>query len=125
MEKELYIMEEEQDKCRKVMEAYTELYEKDDVLVVEAGKYGFVKLQYFNKNKGFDYAIIFTDSQNMFDDLWEEWYEMYLLDFVKGMPTVVAELDYDEIFKCLPDEKKKELMNKKKYFAEKAGIEIA
>lgn len=119
MEKDSYIIEE-RGKCRKVMEAYTELYEKSDVLVVEAGKYGFVKLQYFNLHKGFDCAIAFKDSQSMFDDLWEEWYETYLLDFTKGTP--MAEMDYGDMFKCLPEEKKKELMDKKICFAEKAGI---
>ena len=45
------------------MEAYAELYEKTDVLVVDAGKYGFVKLQYFNAEKGFDDAVSFLESK--------------------------------------------------------------
>lgn len=121
MGKESYITEEERNKCRKVMEAYMELYEKTDILVVEAGKYGFVKLQYFSLQKGFEDVVSFRDSQNMFDDLWEEWYDIYLLDFTKGTP--MAEMEYDDMFKCLPEEKQKELMNKKIYFAERAGVE--
>ena len=122
MDNRVFITEEEKEKCRKVMEAYAELYEKTDVLVVDAGKYGFVKLQYFNAEKGFDDAVSFLESKTMFEDLWEEWRIMFLLDFAKG--TSMVELDYKYIFQCLPDDKKSELMNKKIYFAERAGIDL-
>ena len=122
MDNRVFITEEEKEKCRKVMEAYAELYEKTDVLVVDAGKYGFVKLQYFNAEKGFDDAVSFLESQTMFEDLWEEWRILFLLDFAKG--TSMVELDYKHIFQCLPDDKKSELMNKKIYFAERAGIDL-
>lgn len=49
--KKIYITEEERVKCRKVMEAFSEMYEEQDVLVVDAGNYGFIKLQWFNENR--------------------------------------------------------------------------
>lgn len=42
---EVYITDEERKKCQNVAEAFRELYELTDVVVVDAGKYGFVKLQ--------------------------------------------------------------------------------
>ena len=39
--KEKYITDDEREKCRKV----AELYEIENILVVDAGRYGFVKLQ--------------------------------------------------------------------------------
>ena len=122
MDNREFITKEEKEKCRKVMEAYAELYEKTDVLVVDAGKYGFVKLQYFNAEKGFDDAVSFLESQAMFEDLWEEWRMLFLLEFAKG--TSMVELDYKHIFQYLPEDKKNELLNKKIYFAERAGIDF-
>ena len=51
--KKIYITEEERVKCRKVMEAFSEMYEEQDVLVVDAGNYGFIKLQWFDERRGF------------------------------------------------------------------------
>lgn len=115
-----FITKEELEKCRRVAEAYTELYESDDILVLEAGKYGFVKLQYYRVPFGFDELMTFTDSRSMFEDLWEEWLATKLLSLSKGTP--MAEMSYEDIFKCLPKEKRKEIMDKKKYFAKKAGL---
>ncbi len=46
MEKKVYITEEERGMCRKVIDAFAELYEMEDedILVVDVGRYGFVKL---------------------------------------------------------------------------------
>ncbi len=38
MKKQAFITEEESRKCRKVAEAFTELYENDDTAVLDAGK---------------------------------------------------------------------------------------
>lgn len=120
--KSTVMSEEEREKCRKVMNAFTELYDKADLIVLEAGKYGFVKLQYFNENNGFDEAISIFDSKGMFENLWEEWNAVYLLTWAKG--TDNAELSYGEIYELLPEENKIELKQKKVYFAEKAEVEI-
>lgn len=39
--KETYITEDEQLKCQKVANAFTELYEIENILVLDAGRYGF------------------------------------------------------------------------------------
>ena len=89
-------------------------------MVLNAGRYGFVKLQYFNVQFGFDTASIFVDSQSLFDNLWHEWLYTQLLELALGTP--MEAMDFNEIFQCLPKEKQKELLDKRIYFAEKTGI---
>lgn len=42
--KEKHIKDGEREKCRKVADAFVEPYEIENILVVDAGRYGFVKL---------------------------------------------------------------------------------
>ena len=121
MEKKIYITEEEHIKCRKVADAFAEL-EDVDVVVVDAGRYGFVKLQYYTPPAGFENDYTFTDSRELFEDLWEEWLNAQLYHIAEGTPLL--EEGYNGIFKSLPEEKQKELMGRKQHFAEIAGIEI-
>lgn len=118
--KQTYITDEEAINCQKVADAFTELYESEDLLVLDAGRYGFVKLQYFNVHFGFDNAYVFGDSRSLFDDLWREWVFTQLFSLAKGTP--MEEMDCGDIFKCLPKEKQEELSDKRGYFAEKTGI---
>ena len=111
--KEIYITDSEREKCRKV----AELYEIENILVVNAGRYGFVKLQYYRPPQGFEDAITITDSRSMFENLWEEWLDTQLFLLAKGT------MGYSEIFECLPKEKQKELIDKKAEFVRVAGIE--
>ncbi|WP_330585326.1 hypothetical protein [Parablautia muri] len=69
MEKQVYITEEERAKCKKVAEAFTELYEMADIVVVDVGRYGFVMLKYYTPPHGFEDAITFTDSMVLFEEL--------------------------------------------------------
>ena len=115
--KEKYITDDEREKCRKV----AELYEIENILVVDAGRYGFVKLQYYRPPQGFEDAITFTDSRSMFENLWEERFDTQLFFFFLGTP--MAGMEYHEIFRCLPKEKQEELMNRKAGFAKTVGIE--
>lgn len=119
--KEIYITDDEREKCRKVADAFAELYEIENILVVDVGRYGFVKLQYYRPPQGFEDAITFTDSWSMFENLWEEWLDTQLFLLAKG--TLMAGMGYNEIFRCLPKEKQEELMNRKAGFAKTAGIE--
>lgn len=114
MEKETYITDEEWEKCRKVADAFEELYEMTDIAVVDAGKYGFVKLQYYKLPRGFDTVMTFRDSELLFNDLWDEWLYDQLLTLALGTP--IADFDYENILKCLPKEKQEELMAKRDYF---------
>lgn len=124
MEKKQFISEEERVKCLKVIDAYAELYEEtdDDIVVLDGGKYGFIKLQHYNYPDGFNTSMTFTDGMALFDDCWEDWLNMQLFELVKGTPLI--ELDYEDIFKCMPEEKQETLMEKRGYFAEKAGLSI-
>lgn len=119
--KQTYITDEETINCQKVADVFAELYESEDLLVLNAGRYGFVKLQYFNVQFGFDTANIFVDSRSLFDDLWREWLYTQLLNLAAGTP--MEDMDYGDIFKCLPKEKQQEFLDRRIYYAEKTGIE--
>ena len=120
MTKNVYITSEEHERCRRVAVTFTELYEQTDVVVVDAGRYGFVKLQFYKFPDGFDHMITYTDSKKMFDDLWQDWLDNQVL--LPALGTPLEELDYEDIFKCLPKTKQKELMDRRLYFAAKAGM---
>lgn len=64
MEKTVYITEEEREKCRKVIDVFEELYEieDEDILLVDVGRYGFVKLQCYTASHGFEELDTYTDS---------------------------------------------------------------
>ena len=89
---------------------------------LDVGRYGFVKLQYYTPEYGFNDVITYTDSESMFEDLWQEWLDTRLYLFAKGTPML--EMGYEEIFKCLPEEKQKELLEQKAVFAKMAEIEL-
>lgn len=117
---QVYITKEEKVRCQKVADAFAEMYDEEDIVVVNAGKYGFVKLQFYAPPVGFGAITTFTDSKSLFDDLWEEWLETRLLRWAYGTP--IADLDNEDIFRCLPKEKQKQFLDKQLYFAEKAGM---
>lgn len=119
MEKKKYISDEEREKCRRVAEAFAEL-EDVDIVVIDVGRYGFVKLQYYTPPTGFENDYTFTDSRELFEDLYEEWLHTQLIVFAREMS--IQDIDYDSVFKQLSEEKKKKLRDKRKYFEEKAGI---
>ncbi len=119
---EKYITQEQREKCRKVADAFAELYELADVMVADAGRFGFVRLQWFSEGEGFDSAAVYSDSAELFEELWRIWYEHEVLTPVLGTP--LAELDYDEIFKALPKERQEEIQGKKDYFLALCGDSI-
>lgn len=120
MEKKTYITEEEREKCRKAAGAFAEL-EDAGILVVDAGRYGFVKLQYYTPPGGFENCCTFTDSRSLFDDLWEEWLDMQLIILAGEMG--ITDIDYGDVFRRLAEEKRNGLMERKRRFAEAAGME--
>ena len=111
---EKFITEKQRAKCRKVADAFTELYELTDVMVADAGRFGFGRLQWFSEGEGFDSAMVFSDSEELFEELWRIWYEHEVLTPVLGTP--LAELDYDEIFQTLSKDRQEEILEKKRYF---------
>lgn len=120
MEQISYITDEEREKCQNVVDAFAELYDLTDTVVVDAGKYGFVKLQYYKEPRGFEILMTFTDSRKLFEALWQDWFEEQILMEAAG--TFLEELEYDEVFVQLPEEKQAEMMAKKDYFRAKSGF---
>ena len=120
MKKNTYITEAERKKCQRVADAFAEL-EDEDIVVVDVGRYGFVKLQYYTLQRGFENNYTFTDGRELFEDLWQEWLYLQLYRLAEGTPLL--EEGYDEVFKSLSKEKQNELMERKQHFAKAAGIE--
>ena len=120
--KEVYITAEERKKCQKVADAFAELYEIENILVMDAGRYGFVKLQYYSKQRGFENVFTFVDSKSLFDDLWQEWFDTKLI--LRARETPMQEMDYEEIFNCLSEQEKNELLDRKTEFAKAAEIDL-
>ncbi|MDE6600577.1 MAG: hypothetical protein K2K90_00150 [Lachnospiraceae bacterium] len=121
MYKRRYITDEEKINCQKVADAFAELFQNEDLVVLNAGKYGFVKLQYFKFPFGFDNIDSFYDCKSLFDELWEEWLHTQLINLTANTP--MADMDYEDILKCLPEEKREELLDMRLSLAEKTGIE--
>ena len=122
MEKKVYITEEEREKCRKVIDAFAELYEieDEDILVVDVGRYGFIKLQCYTPSYGFEVLDTYTDSNSLFEGLWDEWLSLNVFLLAKEMQ--LDDILYEEVFNILPKEKQSELIGRKADFAKKAGI---
>lgn len=120
MNKQTYITEEEREKCKKVANAFLEIYQEDDVLVLDAGRFGFVKLQNYMPNEGFDSVTTYTDSRDMLEDLWQDWLVTQLFALSKGTP--MEDFTQEELLKILPTKKQKEFAYKKICFMNKAAI---
>lgn len=118
---QLCISDEEHANCQRIADAFSEIYSAD-LLVLDAGSYGFVKLQYFHPPSGYDEAGIFTTGRDLFNELWNEWLTTQLLALTKGTP--LADLDYQDMFQCLPAEKQQEFMDKRDYFLDRSGISL-
>lgn len=109
-----FISETERAKCRRVADAFAELYTSlGDMTVADAGSVGYVILRYYNGCE-FDNNEIFTDSIELFEELWKEWMEHHLLEPVLNTP--LSELDYEELYEILPDEHKVQFERKKQEF---------
>ena len=120
MEKQVYITEEERVKCQKMVDAFAELYEIENIVVLDAGRYGFIELKYYKPPHGFEDAKNFTDSVALFEELWEEWLNTKLYLIAKG--TSLLEKGYKGVFESLPEEKQSELIVRKADFAKIAEI---
>ena len=57
------------------------------------------------------------------DDLWKDWLNRQLLALSKGTP--MAEMEYEEIFQCLPAQIQEKLIKKRIYFGKRAKGKIS
>lgn len=122
MEKQVYITKEERAKCQKVVDAFAELYEMENIVVLDAGRYGFVELKYYKPPHGFEEDATFTDSKELFDALWKEWYDTTLYFLAKEMK--LNDILYQEVFNRLSKEKQSAITERKTDFPQKAGITL-
>lgn len=111
-----YITDIERKKCKKVAQAYTELYEIENIVVLDVGRFGFIKLQYYRPPYGFDNVITYTDSQSMFEDLWQEWLDTRLYLVAKG--TSMLEMGMKIYSNVCRKKSKKNLWGKRQYLQE-------
>lgn len=121
-QKRKYISDEEHEKCKKVVSAFENELDDMEVLVMDAGRFGFIKLISYRFPHGFDNTELFTNSLTLFLDLWDEWLDLEILKISKNTPMM--EMDFQNIFKCLSKNKQEEIMAKRDYFAQKAGISL-
>ena len=122
MEKKIYITEEERTKCQKVADAFAELYEIADIVVLDAGRYGFVMLKYYTPPHGFEEDETFTDSKELFEALWQEWFNTKLYLMAREMQ--LDDILYEKVFNSLPKEKQSALIGEKVSFAQKSGVSL-
>lgn len=95
-----------------------------DIVVADAGRYGFVRLLYYDEAYGFDKAVCYTESTELFDALWKDWLNGQLFQIaLENRPLM--DLEYEDIFRSLPKPKQEELMSKRHYFAQRSGISNA
>ena len=52
MDKQAFITNDERKKCQRVADAFKELYELENIVVLDTGRYGFVKLQCYRQGWG-------------------------------------------------------------------------
>ena len=69
--------------------------------------------------KGFDFVVVYSNSLELFEELWQIWYEHEVLTPVLGTPF--AEFDYDEVFQMLSKDRQDEISKKKEYFLASCG----
>lgn len=104
MEKTVYITEEEREKCRKVIDVFEELYEieDEDILLVDVGRYGFVKLQCYTASHGFEELDTYTDSNSLFEGLWEEWLSLNVFLLAREMQLADVLCDTSKVITNKP-----------------------
>ena len=94
----------------------------ENIVVLDAGRYGFVELKYYKPPYGFEEDATFTDSRVLFDALWQEWFNTTLYLTAKEMK--LDDILYGEVFSRLSKEKQSAIIGRKADFAQKAGITL-
>lgn len=105
-------------RCENIAQIFRKELEKNNIILLDTGKYGFVMLEYYERIANFDCAIIFKSSQKMFDMLLDEWYLCLITDLMKKQN--VNDIDIDDFYNRLPAEEKTELENRKNQFVKEA-----
>lgn len=120
---EVHISDEERKKCKKVVDAFADEFDDLEIMVLDAGKYGFAKLTCYDYPYGFVNTKAFTNSFDLFKDLWNEWFEEQLYKNIES--SRILEMDYEDMFQSLSQDTQEKIMAKKEYFARRAQIWIS
>lgn len=113
-----YITLEEKERCKIVADIFYESLAKDDLIICDAGKYGYAMLTYYKPPIGFDGIMMFTDSQKMYNTLLQEWYTSRIEELAKVMN--MSNLDVDVFYERLSDKQKAPLIQQRQQFIAKA-----
>ena len=120
VKKRRHLSGKERRKCRRVAAVFRDMYRHEDLVVLDAGAYGFVKLQDYRPPVGFGDVETFTDSRDMFEDLWTEWIYSQLISLIKDSP--LEQLDYVDIYESLPPHIRKKADKIKRRLMKRAGL---
>ena len=77
-----------------------------------------MELKYYKPLHGFEEDETFTDSKELFEALWQEWFNTKLYLMARD------DILYEKVFNSLPKEKQSVLIGEKADFAQKAGVSL-
>lgn len=120
MKQQRYITKSETEKCKKVVQAFNEFYNQTDIYVLDTGKYGFVLLKYFNYD-GFYSIETYTNSDDLFNALWQEWLKEKLIELCINTPLI--NLEYEQMLNRLSVKQQNLIIEAKEHFLSKARNE--
>lgn len=118
-----YISEMERKKCKLISEIFSGLCKTLDTVIMDTGKYGYVKMQYDDEAYEFINISTFIDGGDLFEALWKDWLNEQLFAYAVKPPYEF--MDYAEIFEHLPKKRQIQLMAKRIYFRKKLEEKIA
>lgn len=81
-----------------------------------------MELKYYKLPHGFEEDAAFTDSRELFDALWQEWFNTTL--YLTAKEIKLDDILYEEVFNRLSQEKQSVIIGRKADFAQKAGITL-
>lgn len=113
MKQQNEITNSETEKCRRVVQAFDELFNRTNIFVLDTGKYGFALLKYDDHNEVYSIKT-YANSNRLFHALWQEWLIEELIELCINTPLI--DLDFDEMFHRLPFSQRQTLLKAKKHF---------
>lgn len=115
---EIGIEDLERKKCGIVAQIFSNDLGKYNIVIKELKKLGFIMLEYFEPTANFDCAIVFTESQTMFDNLLDEWFVCQIIELRDKKHA--TDLDIDDFYNKLPENEKDKLNSMKNKFIKQA-----
>lgn len=83
MKKE-YISKEERKKCAAVKAIFDQaLADDSEIFIADAENYGYVILAWYDEERGFDSVETYTEAEDLFQDLLEQWETLKLYEYAE------------------------------------------